>query len=104
MPAWPDIGIYEIHCFPISKELKKFKNLKKTKKTKKVKKARVPESSNAQSIPGQYQGPADPDQRIPTPDNAISPRQSLTVANINDFFYFSYVYPMPAWPDIGKYR
>ena len=82
--------------FPINKELKKIKKLKKLKKLKNAKKARVPESSNAQPIPGQYQGPADPDQRIPTPDNAISPRQSLTVANINEFLYFSYVYPMPA--------
>ena len=51
--------------FPIKMELKKLKKLKN------VKKARAPESSKAQPIPGQCQGSAIPDQRIPTPDNAI---------------------------------
>ena len=44
------------------------------KKVKKVKQARAPESSNAQPIPGQHQGPAAPAQRISTPNNAIWPQ------------------------------
>ena len=55
--------------FPIKMEFNKNKQVTKIKQ-----KARAPESSNAQPIPGQYQGPAAPDQRIPPPDNAIWPQ------------------------------
>ena len=58
--------------FPIKMELKNLKN-KKLKKLKN-REARAPESSKAQQIPGQHQGPAVPDQRILTPDNAIWPQ------------------------------
>ena len=65
--------INEIHCVSYQQGVKKVKKAKEAQKVKKAKKARVPESSKAQPIPGQYQGPAAPDHRIPTPDNATWP-------------------------------
>ena len=84
--------------FPIEIDLKNLKKLKKLKKLIKLKKLKKlgpqnhPKPSKPPTIGYQH-------QTMP-----YGPRQRLTVANINDFLCSSYVYPMPAWPYIGKYQ
>ena len=81
-------------------KVEKVKKVKKVKEVKKVEKARDPESPKAQQIPGQHQQSLTRGYQ-----HQIMPyghRPSRTVANINGFLCFSYVCPMPAWPDIGK--